>query len=145
LTRRLLILDVVVDGVVRTALVFAFFLLFSGHNAPGGGFIAGLVAGICLILLYVARGEAEMRSLIRVRPEQMLGVGLLLALFAGSAGWIWGGGFLESGILGFEIPVLGVVKAPSALVFDIGVFAVVVGLTAALVSSVGDEVEGGHW
>lgn len=139
--RRLFILDVVLDVVVRTALVFSLFLLFSGHNAPGGGFIGGLVAGICLILRYIARGEDEMVSLVRARPDQLLGFGLLLAVAAGIGGWIWGTGFLESAKFEVSLPILGVVKTTSALVFDIGVYSVVVGLTAALVAALGDNGE----
>jgi multicomponent Na+:H+ antiporter subunit A len=141
MTRRLFILDVVLDVVVRTALVFSFFLLFSGHNAPGGGFIAGLVAGICLILRYIARGEEAMVALVRARPDQLIGFGLLLAVAAGAGGWIWGSGFLESEKFAIELPVLGVVKTTSALVFDIGVYSVVLGLAAALVAALGDDKE----
>lgn len=139
--RRLFILDVVLDVVVRTALVFSLFLLFSGHNAPGGGFIAGLVAGICLILRYIARGEEAMVALVRARPDQLLGFGLLLAVAAGAGGWIWGSGFLESTKFQIEVPLLGVVKTTSALVFDIGVYLVVLGLAAALVGALGDDEE----
>ena len=139
--RRLFILDVVLDVVVRTALVFSLFLLFSGHNAPGGGFIAGLVAGICLILRYIARGEEAMVALVRARPDQLLGFGLLLAVAAGAGGWIWGLGFLESTKFQIEVPLLGVVKTTSALVFDIGVYSVVLGLAAALIAALGDDEE----
>ncbi len=142
--RRVFILDVVLDVVVRTALVFSLFLLFSGHNAPGGGFIAGLVAGICLILRYIARGEEAMVALVRGRPDQLLGVGLLLAVAAGAGGWIWGNGFLESAKFEVEVPVLAVVKTTSALLFDIGVYFVVLGLVAALVAALGDDPEVGE-
>ncbi len=139
---RLLILETVVDVVVRTAIVFALFLLFSGHNAPGGGFIGGLVGGSCLILIYLAEGEAGVTRLARLRPDHYLGVGLMAASLVGMAGWVWGSTFLESNLFSVELPVLGLVKAPSALVFDIGVFSVVIGLAAALISSVGDESTG---
>lgn len=141
MTRRLFILDVVLDVVIRTAVVFSLFLLFSGHNAPGGGFIAGLVAGICLILRYIARGEDAMVALVRARPDQLFGFGLLMAVAAGIGGWIWGSGFLDSAKFEIEVPVLGVVKTTSALLFDIGVYAVVLGLAAALVAALGDDKE----
>lgn len=138
---RLLILDTVVEVVIRTTLVFSWFLLFSGHNAPGGGFVAGLVAGICLVLRYVAAGRDGMSTLVRLRPDQLLGAGLGLALLTGAAGWLWGTGFLESAVYEIELPWLGAVKASSALIFDIGVFTVVVGLTAALIGALGDSEE----
>lgn len=125
--------------VIRTALVFSLFLLFSGHNAPGGGFIAGLVAGICLILRYMSQGAASMLALIRLRPEQLLGAGMLVAILAGVGGFVWGGGFLASAEIEVVLPVLGTLKATSALIFDIGVYLVVIGLAASLVSTLGDD------
>ena len=141
--KRSLILEVLVDLVVRTALVFAAFLLFSGHNAPGGGFIAGLVAGIAIVLRYIAGGQDAVRAVLGLPPAGLLGVGLSIALFTGIAGWVWGEVFLESTKWEIEIPVLGTVKATSALPFDIGVFVVVVGVTLAMLSALGsdDEVE----
>lgn len=136
---RSFVLDVLVDLVVRTALVFSVFLLFSGHNAPGGGFIAGLVAGISIVLRYIAGGHAGVRSVIGVRPEGLLGVGLSVAVLTGILGWVWGGAFLESAKFEAELPVLGVVKATSALPFDIGVFLVVVGVALAMISALGQE------
>ncbi len=135
------ILETLVDLIVRTALVFSLFLLFSGHNSPGGGFVAGLVFGISLILKYVAGGLDEMRDLVRVGPEVLLGGGLSLALLTGIAGWLWGDAFLESAYFEIDLVVLGTLKASSALPFDIGVFAVVVGLVAALVTAFGAEAE----
>lgn len=139
MTRRLLILDTVLDVVLRTAVVFALFLLFSGHNAPGGGFIAGLVVGICLVLQFIASGSESMTTRLPLRPDQFLGIGLLMAVLVGVAGLSWGSSFLESDYFQMEVPLLGAVKASSALVFDIGVFLVVVGLTAALITAVGDD------
>jgi multicomponent Na+:H+ antiporter subunit A len=138
---RLFILDMVVDVVVRTALVFSLFMLFAGHNLPGGGFIAGLIGGICLILRYISRGAESMRRLIRARPEQLLGSGLFVAILAGAGGLIWGEGFLDANSADFVLPLLGDVKVTSALVFDIGVYLVVVGLAASLLVALGDDTE----
>ena len=138
---RSFILDTLVDIIVRTALVFSLFLLFSGHNSPGGGFVAGLVFGISLVLKYVAGSVSEMEEILPARAETLLGVGLSLALFTGVAGWAWGDSFLETTYVEAEIPVLGVIKATSALSFDIGVFSIVVGLVAALVVTFGTEDE----
>lgn len=137
--RRSFVLDVLVDLVVRTALVFALFLLFSGHNAPGGGFIAGLVAGISIVLRYVAGGHDAVRSFVPVRPEALLGVGLSIAVLTGLGGWVWGGAFLESAKVEVDVPVLGTLKATSALPFDIGVFIIVVGVAMAMISALGQE------
>ena len=69
----------------------------------------------------------------------MLAFGLLLALLTGLAGFVWGDAFLETAYVEVELPLLGLVKATSALSFDIGVFAVVAGLVASLITAFGRE------
>ena len=137
--RRSVILDTLVDLILRTALVFAVFLLFTGHNAPGGGFVGGLVAGTALILRYVAGGRDEVLSLWWMPPEVTLGVGLSISILTGAMGWVWGSAFLQSAEFAVDVPVLGTVKATSALSFDIGVFVIVLGLAAALIDALGEE------
>lgn len=136
---RSLILDTLVGLVVRTALALSIFLLFSGHNAPGGGFVGGLVAGITLVLGFLADGRAGVLSILRTRPENLLGIGLGLALLTAIMGGVWGSSFLESAKLEIDLPILGTLKTTSALPFDIGVFAVVVGLVGVLLLAVGDD------
>lgn len=136
---RSYILDVLIDLIVRIAVVFSAFLLFSGHNSPGGGFVAGLVFGISLLLLYIAGGSEKLRSLLPVSAESILASGLFIALMTGAAGFLWGNAFLESTYLEVDIPLLGVVKLTSALSFDIGVFGVVVGLAGMLILTLAPE------
>ncbi len=136
---RSFILDTLVDVIVRTALVFSLYLLFSGHNSPGGGFVAGLVFGISLILKYVAGGGEQMKQILPVSAETMLATGLALSMLTGIAGWWWGSAFLESTYVEIDLPVLGTLKASSTLPFDIGVFTVVIGLVAALIVTFGTE------
>lgn len=136
---RSFILETLVDVIVRTALVFSLFLLFSGHNSPGGGFVAGLVYGISLILKYISDGATGMRAILPIRPDALMAFGLSLALLTGIAGWAWGGAFLETTYLEVEVSVLETLKMTSALPFDIGVFAVVVGLVGILITSFGTE------
>lgn len=136
---RSFILETLVDIIVRTALVFSLFLLFSGHNAPGGGFVAGLVCAIALILKYIANGRSGVEAVLRVSADALLASGLSLALLTAVFGWMWGDAFLETTYVQVEVPVLGTVKMTSALPFDIGVFAVVVGLVATLIMSFGED------
>lgn len=136
---RSFILETLVFLVVRTALVFSLYLLFSGHNSPGGGFVAGLVVGITLMLEYIAGGGERVRELLPVRASTMLAFGLSLALLTGLAGFVWGDAFLETTYVEVDVPVLGLVKATSALPFDIGVFVVVAGLVASLITAFGSE------
>ena len=77
--RRSLILDVVVRLVFHSAFLLGLFLLFTGHNRPGGGFVGGLVAGAAISLRYVAGGIDEVRDTLPLRPWTLLGLGLVIA------------------------------------------------------------------
>lgn len=136
---RSLILATAVDVVFHTALVFSAFLLFRGHNAPGGGFVGGLVAGAAFVIRYVDGGVASLRTRAFLRPATLLGGGLALALATGMLGWSGGGAFLDQRLWSVDLPVLGSVKAGTALPFDVGVYLVVVGLVLALLRTLGAE------
>lgn len=137
--QRSFILETLVDVIVRTSIVFALFLLFSGHNSPGGGFVAGLVFGISLMLEYIAGGSERTREILPMQGQTMLAFGLSLAVVVGLVGFLWGGDLLESVSMEVDVPVLGVVKTTSALLFDIGVFATVAGLVGSLIGAFGTE------
>jgi multicomponent Na+:H+ antiporter subunit A len=135
------ILDVGARAVFHTVLVVALYLLFSGHNAPGGGFVAGLVAGAAFVLVDAASAFDPAARRGRLPPEALLGGGLAFAAATGLASLAVGGAFLESDLLRFALPGLGTVKATSALVFDIGVFLLVLGMVLAIVDRLGEEPE----
>jgi multicomponent Na+:H+ antiporter subunit A len=135
------VLDTTVRVVFHTVLVFSLYLLFAGHNQPGGGFVGGLVAGVAFVLQYVAGGRSALRAAVPVDPSVPLGLGIVVSSLTGMAAWLFGAQFLESGKLSLDLPVLGVVKATSALPFDIGVYLVVVGLVLLLLRSLGAEAE----
>ena len=120
-------------------LVFSLYLLFAGHNQPGGGFAGGLVAGTVVVLAWAAGGLGTVRRLVPIRSSALLGAGLVLAAVTGFASLVFGLGFLESGIAEFSLPAVGTVKAVSALAFDTGVYLVVLGMSVVLVRALGDE------
>ncbi len=138
---RSVVLETVVRLAFHTVLVFGLYLLFAGHNQPGGGFIGGLVSGAAFILRYVAGGRRELRAAVPVDPRLPLVLGLLLATATGIAALFLGGQFLESGYRDLVVPVLGDVALVSALAFDIGVYLVVVGLVLGLLRTLGAEAE----
>lgn len=133
------ILEAGVESVFHTALLFSAFLLFVGHNNPGGGFIGGLVAAAAFILRYVDGGTAAVKQAVPVPPDVILGTGLLVAIVTGLASLVQGGAFLESGSVTLDLPLFGAVKVVSSLAFDIGVYLVVVGLALSLLLSLGGE------
>lgn len=139
--RSSLILDTVLETIFRTAVVFSLFLLFAGHNAPGGGFVGGLVTATALVLRYVAGGTPRIDSVSKAAPRHLLGAGLFLAALTGAGGWLWGDAYLTSRKIDLDLPVLGEVHATSALPFDIGVYLVVVGLGLVILRSLGAEAD----
>ena len=141
LGERSLLLDVGIRAVFHTALLFGVFLLFAGHNAPGGGFIGGLVTAAAFVLRFVPDPEGEHGRPVPFHPTTLLGGGLALAVLTGVASWLFGGDLLESGKATLDLPLLGDVKVTSALPFDIGVYFVVVGLVGTVLTTLGTERE----
>lgn len=134
---RSLILSMGVRLVFHTALLFSLFLLFAGHNSPGGGFSGGLVAGAAFVLRSMSGERGELRRMDRVPPEMLLGIGLLLACITGITAMVAGGDFLESGEIDLHPALLDDVHLNSVLAFDAGVYLVVLGLVMAVLDRVG--------
>jgi multicomponent K+:H+ antiporter subunit A len=109
-------------------LVSAYFLL-RGHNAPGGGFVGGLVSATAIIVQYMVGGTIWVESRLRVHPLVWIGLGLLFALGAGVVSGWQSLPFLTPQELSFRLPVLGDVHLATTLLFDLGVYTLVVGAT----------------
>src|SRR4051812_24043583 len=117
----MVILDQVVTVIFHAVLVASLYLLFVGHNQPGGGFVGGLVAGAAISLRYLAGGLSEVRSVSRFRPWTILGAGLAVSVAAALLPVLRGDTILTSMGAEFELPVLGHIYVSTTLVFDIGV------------------------
>jgi len=120
------------------------FLLLRGHDLPGGGFAAGLTAAIALILQYMIGGTQWIEDRLRIQPLRWIGFGLLIAAVTGVGAWFFGYPYLTSYFTHAELPVVGSVPLASALVFDIGVFALVVGATALILIALAHQSVRGH-
>jgi len=127
---RSLVLYTALRFMIPLMFLLSLFLLVRGHNSPGGGFIAGLVftGGIALFML--SAGTARARQLIRFKPLRIANTGLFIALFSGLLGLSKGLPFLSGLWLEMEIPILG--KAGTPVLFDLGVFLVVVGISTSI-------------
>ena len=136
---RSLILDTSLRLIYHPVLVLSLYLLFAGHNQPGGGFVGGLVAGAGIALRFIAGGIEELRRAIALPPWWLLGSGLAIAAITALTPVAIGGAVLESGIVEWTVPVLGKVKTTSALVFDIGVYLVVAGLVLMMFEAFGER------
>lgn len=138
--RRSLILDVIVRLVFHSALLLGLFLLFTGHNRPGGGFVGGLVAGAALALRYVAGGIDEVRQVLPVRPWTLLGTGLVTATATAIIPLAFGSQLMEHAKFDLHLPVLGDLHVNTALFFDMGVAQVVVGMVLLLLVALGERL-----
>lgn len=141
MTRRSLILDTTVRLVFDAALVLSVYLLFAGHNLPGGGFVGGLVAAGAIALRYIAGGIDEVRSLFTVPPWTFLSVGMGLAVGAAVVPVLAGAGPLDQRAFESHVVLLGKVKITTATVFDAGVYLIVVGLVLMIFEGLGGESE----
>lgn len=138
--RPSLIVDVTTRIILQSAIVVSLYLLFAGHNQPGGGFIGGLVAGAGIALAYVAGGLDQVRGLLRVAPWSVIGLGLLVATTSAIVPIVFGGSVLSQDYITFHPPLLGEVKATSALIFDSGVYLVVVGTVLMAFEALGEAI-----
>jgi multicomponent K+:H+ antiporter subunit A len=119
--------------------VTAIFLLLRGHDLPGGGFVAGITMAAAFILQYMARGTVWVEARLHVMPLRWMGFGLLLAGGTGTAAWFFGRPFLTSYFAYAELPLIGRVPMASALLFDIGVFSLVVGATVLMLIAIAHQ------
>jgi multicomponent K+:H+ antiporter subunit A len=124
--------------------LIALFLFLRGHNEPGGGFVAGLVVAIGFITQYMVAGTRWVEAHLRLPVLRWAGVGLLLAIATGLGAVALGYPFLTSHTAHIDLPLLGQTHLASALFFDLGVFAVVVGSTLLILTALAHQSIRGH-
>ena len=122
----------------------AVYLFMRGHNQPGGGFVAGLVFSVGLVLQYMVSGASWVQTHLRLRPRRWIATGLLLALATGLGAVAAGFPFLTSHTAHVRLPVVGEVHVPSAAFFDLGVFSLVVGATLLILTAIAHQSVRGH-
>ncbi|KKB80045.1 hypothetical protein VW35_06250 [Devosia soli] len=113
-------------------IVIAVYMLLRGHDLPGGGFVAGIIMSLAFILQYLAHGTRWVEDRLRILPMQWIGWGLLLAMLTGLGAVVLGSPFLTSAFTYADLPLIGKVPMATALIFDLGVFALVVGATVLM-------------
>jgi multicomponent Na+:H+ antiporter subunit A len=138
---RSIIIEVLVRLLFHPAIIVSIYLLFVGHNQPGGGFAGGLLAGLALVARYLAGGRYELAEAVPVDAGKLLGTGLLLAVGTALSSMFFGLNVLESSWFEASIPVLGEISIGTSTIFDIGVYLVVFGLVLDILRSLGSEVD----
>ncbi len=138
---RSIMLEVIVRILFHTIIVVSLYLLFAGHNLPGGGFAGGLVAGMALVMRYVAGGRYELGAAAPADAGRLLGAGMAIAGATAIVPLLFGAPALTSTFWEAELPVLGHVEFVTSTLFDIGVYLVVIGLVLDVLRSLGAEVD----
>ncbi|MFT4217575.1 MAG: Na+/H+ antiporter subunit A [Micropruina sp.] len=151
---RSLIFEVVTRIMFTVMMVVSLFLLIAGHNAPGGGFAGGLVAGIALMIRYLAAGRRELDDAAPFDAGRLLGLGLAIAVLSAITPALLGGKIFQSYDLKIVIPgwehldtpwgawtLLGEMHLVSSTVFDVGVYLIVIGVVLDLTRTLGAGID----
>ena len=127
LAESFLVPSVIMRWMFPALIVMAAYLFVRGHDLPGGGFSAGVTLSIAFLLQYLAHDVRWIEARLTVLPIRWMGVGLLIAGLSGVGAFLFDYPFLTAHAQYIEVPLIGEVPAATAMVFDLGVFALVVG------------------
>ncbi|MBB1492006.1 monovalent cation/H+ antiporter subunit A [Paracoccus sp. MC1854] len=123
----MMIPSVIMQWMFPLTVALSMYLFLRGHDLPGGGFAGGVAFAIGLLLQYLARDVRWVESRITILPVRWIGLGLVIAVATGMGSFLFGYPFLTAHAQYVTLPVIGQVPAATALIFDLGVFATVVG------------------
>ncbi len=135
----LMVPAVLVRLLLPLSVLVSVYFFMRGHNQPGGGFVAGLVMSVALLLQFIVSGTEWVEEHLRIYPRRWIAVGLLLALATGGGAIMLGYPFLTTHTAHVHLPILGEVHVPSALFFDTGVFALVLGATMLILTALAHQ------
>jgi multicomponent K+:H+ antiporter subunit A len=135
----LLVPSVIMQWMFPVVIVLSAYLFLRGHDAPGGGFAAGVAMAAGFILQYMAGGTVWVEDRLRILPVKWIGGGLLLAALTGAASMLLGEAFLTSYFRYVELPLIGKLPVASATLFDLGVFGLVVGATVLMLIAIAHQ------
>lgn len=120
-------------------LMFAVHIFFAGHYTPGGGFVGGLLTASAIVLLMLAFDIPTIKKILPINYVVLSAVGLLIAIATASASVIFDVPFFTHAYDYFDLPLFGETSLHSALLFDIGVYLVVVGVTMTIIQTIGED------
>ena len=140
----LMVPAVLVRLLLPFAALLALYLFLRGHNEPGGGFVAGLVLSVALLLQYIVSGTQWVEAHLNLWPRRWIAAGLLLAAGTGLGSLLWGYPFMTTHTAHVSLPLLGEVHLASATFFDLGVFILVVGATLLILTAIAHQSVRGH-
>ncbi|MGI5291504.1 Na+/H+ antiporter subunit A [Nonomuraea polychroma] len=139
--QRVIAFEVAARLTFHTVLVLSVFLLFVGHSGVGGGFAGGIVAGLAIMVRYLAGGRNELATAVPVHAGVLMGVGLTLSAGTALAGLLFGRAALDMLAMDVTVPVIGHVHLSTGLLFDLGVYVSVVGMVQDILRGLGAELD----
>ncbi|MFB4167397.1 Na(+)/H(+) antiporter subunit B [Virgibacillus sp. JSM 102003] len=134
-----LILRTTTSLIVFILLGFSIYLLLVGHNAPGGGFVGGLMTASAIVLMYMSYGSEALEKILPVNYRMLIPSGLLLAVGTGVGSFIFNESFLSHTYGYFHFPIFGKIELATAMLFDIGVYVTVLGVTITIILSIAND------
>jgi len=139
--KRSIVFEVITRLLFHTLVVVSVYLLVAGHNAPGGGFAAGMMTGLALVIRYLAGGRYELDEAAPVDAGRFIGAGLAIAALSALVPMAFGGVVFQSAAFDLSLPLLGTLHVVSSVLFDVGVYLVVVGLVLDLLRALGSQID----
>lgn len=135
--------DLILQTVTKIAtfiiILFSIHIFFAGHYTPGGGFIGGLMTSSAIILLLLAFDLKTVKEFLPINYLSLIAVGLLLSVGTGAGALFFDAPFLTHAFQYFDLPLLGHTSLHTAVIFDTGVYLVVIGVTMTIIQTIGES------
>ncbi|WP_433240368.1 Na+/H+ antiporter subunit A [Streptosporangium sp. CA-135522] len=139
--QQAVVLEIVARLIFHTVVLISIFLLFTGHSSVGGGFAGGILAGLALVVRYLAGGRYELAAAAPVDAGVLIGLGLLLSMVTAFWGLLVGRAPLDMLSADLTVPLVGDVHLSTVLLFDVGVYVTVIGMAQDILRSLGAELD----
>nr|WP_239584363.1 Na(+)/H(+) antiporter subunit B [Aquibacillus albus] len=118
---------------------FSIYLFLAGHSAPGGGFIGGLMTSAAILLMFMAYGHRAVTTILPINYRLLISIGLFIAVLTSVGSFLFGEPFLSQTFEYFYVPVLGEKELATALLFDLGVYFTVIGVSMTIILTIADD------
>lgn len=134
-----LILRTTTSLIAFILLGFAIYILFAGHNSPGGGFVGGLITSATVVLLYMSYGMEAFKKFMPLNFQILIPIGLSIAALTGVGSFLFNVPFLTQSFGSFHVPIIGEIELATATLFDLGVYATVLGATVTIILTIAND------
>lgn len=118
---------------------FSIYLLFAGHNSPGGGFVGGLTTSAAFLLMYISFGQTTVDKILSIDFITLVPIGLMIALLTGAGSFLFNLPFLTQTFGHVNIPMIGEFELATAMIFDVGVYLTVLGTTMTIILTISND------